>query len=378
MCFGYLNHHFVTAVKVAWKLISDVCEHMNYWKRVFSNCFDVLNQKTKSFLLLVEWLFPESTIKCYCDNSGVVNTITNLHNSTILHPNDTMNDDHDDYLAINETISDCAPITLQFIHVKGHQDSKSNQPLTVIEQFNIECNKYAKQFVTTSMTPSTLFGNPEILAAKPHLLIAGKIICCEFIPRLCQKMFMPAYHLYLKKRFICMTSMVAQIHWTILQHSLDKFNANDQWCLVLFINEKLPLWASKAHPHNGSLLCPSCQWEQWTPRHILVCKHQERKILFTNLKANLTAAAQKLSLHPCILTAIWLGLTTVHTDSPYPDISHKLPIPLWSPIQCQSKLGWTQLYQGCILRCWVQTIDEIHPELALSSEQVMTQLLCIL
>jgi len=49
-----LNHHFVTTVKVGWKLISDVCEHhMNYWKRAFSNCFDVLNLNIKSFLLLV-------------------------------------------------------------------------------------------------------------------------------------------------------------------------------------------------------------------------------------------------------------------------------------------------------------------------------------
>ncbi len=55
MCFCYLNHHCVTAVKVGWKLVSHVCEHMNYWRRVFSNCFDVLNPNIKSFLFLVEW-----------------------------------------------------------------------------------------------------------------------------------------------------------------------------------------------------------------------------------------------------------------------------------------------------------------------------------
>jgi len=94
-----------------------------------------------------------------------------------------------------------------------------------------------------------------------------------------------------------------------------------------------------------------------------------------NLKATLTAAAQKLRLHPCILTAIWLGLTSVHNDSPYPDISQELSIPLWSPIQGQAQLGWTQLYQGQISHYWAQAIDELHPNLALSGEQVMTQLL---
>jgi len=46
---------FCHCCKVGWELVSGVCEHMNYWKRVFSNCFDVLNPNIKSFLLLVEW-----------------------------------------------------------------------------------------------------------------------------------------------------------------------------------------------------------------------------------------------------------------------------------------------------------------------------------
>jgi len=185
----------------------------------------------------------------------------------------------------------------------------------------------------------------------------------------------PAYYRYLQKRYQWTPRMMPQIHWTILQRSLDKFNVNDQRRLVLFINEKLPLRASKAHPHQGSPLCPLCQREHETPTHILVCEHPECKRLFTNLKATLTAVAQKLRLHPCILTAIWLGLTSVHNDSPYPDISQELSIPLWSPIQGQAQLGWTQLYQGQISHYWAQAIDELHPNLALSGEQVMTQLL---
>jgi len=46
---------FCHCCKIGWKLVSDVWEHMNYWKRVFFNCFDVLNPNIKSFLLLVEW-----------------------------------------------------------------------------------------------------------------------------------------------------------------------------------------------------------------------------------------------------------------------------------------------------------------------------------
>ncbi len=41
--------------KVTWKSVSGVWEHMNYCKKVFSNCVDVLNPNIKSFLLLVKW-----------------------------------------------------------------------------------------------------------------------------------------------------------------------------------------------------------------------------------------------------------------------------------------------------------------------------------
>jgi len=119
-------------------------------------------------------LFPETTIKGYCNNSGVVTTITDISNSTITHPNDTMNNNRDVYLAIQEAILECTPITLQFFHVKGHQDSKSNKLLTVIEQFNVECDCHAKQFVRTLTQASTSFNNPEIPAARPHLWIDGK------------------------------------------------------------------------------------------------------------------------------------------------------------------------------------------------------------
>jgi len=238
-------------------------------------------------------VFSATTIKGYCDNSGVVTTITDISNSTITRPNDTTNDDRDVYLAIHEAIMACKPITMQFFHVKGHQDSKSKKPLTVVEQFNVECDHRAKQFVRTSTQISTSFNNPAIPAARPHLRIDGKIICRQFIPTLRNTMSLPAYHLYLRKKFDWTPRVLNTIHWTVLQCSMDKFTINDQRRLVIFINDKLPLRASKAHPHQGSPLCPSCQCEPERPGHFLICEHPERKKLFANLKDNLTNTTRK-------------------------------------------------------------------------------------
>ncbi len=52
--------------KVTLKLVPSVWEHMNYWKRVVSNCFDVVNPIIKSFLLLVECkIFKQEMIRCF-------------------------------------------------------------------------------------------------------------------------------------------------------------------------------------------------------------------------------------------------------------------------------------------------------------------------
>jgi len=62
-CFSYFNHDFCHCCKV---LVSGEWEHMNYWKRVISNCFDVVSPFIKSFLLLVEWeIFLTIINKCF-------------------------------------------------------------------------------------------------------------------------------------------------------------------------------------------------------------------------------------------------------------------------------------------------------------------------
>jgi len=63
----------------------------------------------------------------------------------------------------------------------------------------------------------------------------------EFIPALYHAASTPAYCKYLKKH-----NKVPMIHWFILQSSLESFHPNNQWCLVLLINDKLPLSTSKS------------------------------------------------------------------------------------------------------------------------------------
>jgi len=165
-----------------------------------------------------------------------------------------------------------------------------------------------------------------------------------------------------------------KINWEVLSSMLTSFKPEDQCRLVLFINDKLPLQALKAHPHNGSKLCPSCQREPETLQHLLACTHASREEHFRTLKTSLTKWTQALGLHPCILTTVWLGFVATRTGTDYPMLLAESPQPLHAPIQTQTRLGWEQLYQGRTAVTWTQAIDTLNPNLAPSGTQVMISL----
>jgi len=259
-----------------------------------------------------------------------------------------MNNDHDILLAITAVATRCSPVSLQYNHVKGHQDTKTDlqRPLTIAEQHNVECDKLAKQFVTAQSKQSYLLQTPELEAASPHLIIRGKVICHTFLTALRQAATVPAYHNYLCNCFEWTQADLHQIQWHTLAMAINSFPCNDQRRLVLFIHDKLPLCSSKIYPHLGSILCPSCRREPKDYWHFLECDHPDRHRLFENLKTQLTAISRQYILHPSILTTFWLGLLAIRNDTPYPDIQGELPPTLRKVLCSQARLGWDQLYHG--------------------------------
>jgi len=166
-------------------------------------------------------------------------------------------------------------------------------------------------------------------------------------------------------------SDVNDIHWEVFHAALWSYPAEDQRHLILFVNNKLPLHDSKAHPHMGSHKCPSCQRENEDEWHFLECSHPARAALFRGLHQDLMQMSQKLRLHPCILTTLWLGMTAIRNDTTYPDISDDILLPLRAPVLQQTCLGWEQLYHGRLSNGWAAAINATHPHLDKTGEQVL-------
>jgi len=166
---------------------------------------------------------PPSNITCYCDNLGVITNLIELRNEMTARLNDTTSDDRDIYLAITEAATQCFPVRIKYAHIKGHQDKKSDQPLTTEELHNVECDKLAKSFVRDNTLRSTNLNNPEIEAAQPHLKIAGRVICRRFIPALCTATAEPDYQDYLCKRLNWTHAEYTDIHWEVIKAALNSY-----------------------------------------------------------------------------------------------------------------------------------------------------------
>ncbi len=215
--------------------------------------------------------FEDTLICCFCDNIRVTTMLTNMQNATITCPNDTTDDNCDIYLAISENITQCAPITLQFLHVMGHQDIKLNRPLTITKQWNIECDKKAKLYVTNMKIKSTSFSNPAIPAAQPHLIINGKLLYQKLLPTRQQSLSTPDYYCNLQQKLDCAPGNVAIIHCSMPIHGL--LQPTRPMPPGPLHQQQLPLRASKAHPHHGLPLCPSCRCEPKDHWHFMECLH---------------------------------------------------------------------------------------------------------
>jgi len=186
---------------------------------------------------------------------------------------------------------------------------------------------------------------------------------------------------YLHQWFTWTHSDLRSIQWDTFKITLKSFLRNNQWCLILFIHNKLAFQTSKFHPHLGSQLCPSCQrnpediWHffdcQKTYGISLTAKTQTEDVSFWTYDKPITV---KHSLHPAILTTFWLGLLTVCNDTPYPDVQDDLPIVLHSTLTAQNCIGWDQLYQGQVTHLWEKVVGQLNPHLKVSGHSIVIQM----
>jgi len=229
--------------------------------------------------------FTESPLHCFCNNIGVIMTASEILTQTINRPNGATSNDRYIYLAIGDAVKKCTPLQPSFVHVLGHQEWQRPKK-------NANANQKAEHWVqqmgkAICAIHLSSIGNLAIPGAQPHLTINGKIIHRKFILEIQNATSALAYQQYLHSKLHWTIRDANDVHWNVLQLALRPLHPNNQQCIVIFINDKLPLRASKAHPHHSLLLCPSCQWAPEDEWYFLKCTHTVCQTLFNKFKGNL-------------------------------------------------------------------------------------------
>jgi len=252
---------------------------------------------------------------------------------------------------------------MRFIHVLGHQNKKSNKPLTLPEWLNIDCDIRAAQLLPPD-NPNQLHQNPHTNASYPHLCIQGQIIIRRLQATLHDAATQEEYFQYLQDKFQWTMPPTASIHWQVLQLALRRFNRTECTTLTKFIHEWLPLQdCHHVHSASSNHLCPSCHSAPETVNHFLSCPHPECQALWNELDANLLKyflCQQITSDHHDLFR---YGLLQGRTNLLYPDPQISLTEPLQTLCTVQYCLGWQQLYYGQLSPLWISLHNKSYPHI---------------
>jgi len=243
-----------------------------------------------SFFLQYTSLYPltipqPQLIHIYCDNAGVITQI----NSTQVkpQPHDTLCNDYPIFAEINCQVQLLSPYQFTFHHLKGHQDQKKDQPLSIQEWMNINCDACA-----SSMPPPPsdmdLYHHLLLPAGYPHLRIGTLVITQKVQHTLHDIATQQIYFNYLTDKFPGFTTPATNIHWPTIRYSLKKFKSTERRTVSKFIHEWLPLQtryqvASISQDHH----CPSCHQAAETVDHFLACQHPNQVRVWKDLHEQL-------------------------------------------------------------------------------------------
>jgi len=108
-------------------------------------------------------------ICCYCNNMGMVTSLTNLQQEQIPWPNDVITNDCDIVLETMVTAKKCTGHPIPVLTHTRTPGQKTKPTTHYCWATNVDCDTFAKKNVTVQVTPSTNYSNPALEVTKPHI-----------------------------------------------------------------------------------------------------------------------------------------------------------------------------------------------------------------
>jgi hypothetical protein len=218
-------------------------------------------------------LNKSTTLKFYCDSQLLLKRIARSRNRSWINPTECLASDYDLESAIIELL-DKLQLTIQFIHVKSHQDDKTDINLLPWEaQMNVHADGLATDYLDNYADPSKIV--PFIRPSQASLTIQG-----ETINRRCaQRLRLAASSPNIRQRLILRNNWSPNtfdsINWEVPGKARATLEHNPQIFITKFAHEHLPTCQHmKRIGKAESDLCPSCLTSVETLWHILSCPNR--------------------------------------------------------------------------------------------------------
>jgi len=159
-----------------------------------------------------------SSLLLYCDSQSVLDCLTKLKDPLNRTPCTTITNDYDVYATIIDALHRLTPVSVKFLHIKGHQDkpSKGKRYLSLPAKLNIKCDKQAGKYLTVARSMKPL-PNPQLPQGFPHLTIANQTIVWDIQESLWYAATTPDYREYMQKKHHWSTSDCQNVNWLSLR-----------------------------------------------------------------------------------------------------------------------------------------------------------------
>ncbi len=169
-----------------------------------------------------------------CNNKGIITCINNNDNSPA-NPNHTILDEYGVYHEIQQILLNLHPITVQFLHILGHQDTcNKRKPLSLEAQLNVESDASAIKLHMLLRIEQYPQNHPQIPSMAPHLLLNSHHIICHTKQAMQDAYTLPTYCKYLTMKYKLQPTAHKWIVWQIITITSNHFTASERQIIQKF------------------------------------------------------------------------------------------------------------------------------------------------
>jgi hypothetical protein len=295
-------------------------------------------------------------IKFYCDSSSLIKRIDRHRHQSWLNPSNCLASDYNLESAIIEML-DLLPVTVQFIHVKSHQDDNTEiHLLTWDAQMNVHADHLATDYLENYAEPSKII--PFIRPSQASLTINGETITRRFASRLRLTASGPNIERQLKLRNNWTHSTFQSINSKVPGKALTTMENSQKVFVIKFAHGHLP---TRRHMNRigeaESDKCPSCLQCVETDWHILSCPN--RSTSRNTILENLNDVLQITRTQPDLTIILLQGVRGTLNDP-----SYQMNVATREPrfqylVTAQNKIGWQHILKGRFSHHWLQC-QQLH------------------